>query len=391
MFSRRTGWTRDLNALTRRLESLRSEGRPPVDLTVTNPSAVGLEFPFQSIAAALTSREAAGYAPDPRGDRTARQAIASWLSGRGPAISPDHLVLTASTSEAYAWLLKLLCEPGDEIVVPRPSYPLFEYLLALESVTPRHYDLRFDGEWNVFPEDVAAAATERTRAVLVVNPANPTGAFLDIGAREALWDWCAARGCALVSDEVFQDYARPAARPNRVVRAASPEARALTFSLSGLSKIAALPQLKLGWIAVAGPPVLRDEALDRLELIADTYLSVNTPAQVAVPEILRLAPEVQERIRQRVRHNQELLASIHRPEAPWTILPSEGGWMAVVRIPARISEEEVCLASLEEGVIVHPGFFFDFPQGAFVVLSLLPQPDVFRLGAIRLGRVLDSI
>src|SRR5919106_4135991 len=275
MFSRRTGWSRDPNLLARRAEQLRGGGRPLVDLTDTNPPGVGLGFPMGATAAALTAGAARAYAPDPRGDPEARRAIAAWLSSTGPPIAPEHLVLTASTSEAYAWLFKLLCEPGDDVLVPRPSYPLFDFLLALESLTPREYPLHFDGEWHLFAADVTSAATDRTRAVLVVNPGNPTGAFLKVSELQRLWELCASRGWALISDEVFQEMDRSDAPANRVTRAASPDARALTFSLSGLSKVAALPQLKLGWIAVAGPAETRDEALARLEVVADTYLSVN--------------------------------------------------------------------------------------------------------------------
>lgn len=391
MFSRRTAWSRELNPVARRLEAQRAQGAPLIDLTESNPTAVGLSPSDEQLRGVLDGLDVSRYAPDPKGLLRSRIALCEFLSARGPAVSPQQVVLTASTSEAYGWLFKLLCEPGDEVLVPQPSYPLFEFLTALEGVRALEYPLHFDGEWHLSTEDLATAATERTRAVLVVNPGNPTGAFLKRGELEVLWTLCADRGWALISDEVFGDYGSERAPASRVLRAAQHDARALTFSLSGLSKVAALPQLKLGWIVVDGPPALRDEALARLELIADTYLSVNAPAQRALPGLLALVPEVQARIRTRALQNRERLSAFRPADAAWDLLPIEGGWTAILRLPSSASEEEVCLALLEEQVVVHPGYFFDFAARRYLVLSLLPEPEVFAEGARRLARVLSNI
>lgn len=391
MFSHRTGWSRELNPVARRLDALKAAGATLFDLTESNPTAVGLGPADDALRAALAHADVGRYLPESRGLLRSRVALSAFLSARGPRVSPEHVVLSASTSEAYAWLFKLLCEPGDDVLVPQPSYPLFEFLTALEAVGAREYPLHYDGEWHLSPEDLAAAATDRTRAVLVVNPGNPTGAFLMRAELEALWSLCEERGWALISDEVFADYAHAGAPGSRVTRAAQDGATALTFSLSGLSKVAALPQLKVGWIIAAGPPALRDEALARLELIADTYLSVNGPAQLALPELLRVVPAVQARIRERVVHNLERLSALRPAEATWDILPVEGGWNAVLRLPGSASEEEVCLALLEDGVVVHPGYFFDFAARRYVVVSLLPTPEVFAEGARRLVRVVSGL
>ncbi len=381
MFSRRTGWSREVNALGRRLEELRASERELLDLTASNPTHVGLHPEPEELIAALSSPALVHYDPDPRGLRSAREALGS----------PDTLLLTASTSEAYAWLFKLLCDPGDDVLIPTPSYPLFEFLTGLESVGTRSYPLRFDGEWHLDLAALEEAAGPRTRAVLVVNPGNPTGAFLKRHELEALWDLCLRRDWALISDEVFAPYGVEPAPPDRVSQAASPDARALTFSLGGLSKMAGLPQLKLGWIILAGPEEMREEALARLELVADSYLSVNTPVQLGVPALLEIARKSQAKIRTRVAANRAGLARHATREKCWSLLPSEGGWSALIRIPARVDEDALCLQLLEEGVIVQPGYFFDFPAGRWLVVSLLPEEQIFAEGISRVVRMLDAL
>lgn len=390
MFSRRTAWNRELNPVARRLESLRAAGAPLIDLTESNPARAGLHPSADEVARALGDLRAVDYAPEPRGLLSAREAVAAFVSRTGSSISADRLLLTASTSEAYAWLFKLLCEPGDNVLVPQPSYPLFEFLTGLEGVHTRPYPLHFDGQWHLWPDDLRAAADERTRAVLVVNPGNPTGAFLKRDELDGISALCLERQWALVSDEVFADFfdVLPA---NAVRRAATGDARCLTFSLSGLSKAAALPGLKLGWMLVDGPAAERDEALARLELIADTYLSVNTPVQLAAGSLLALVPEVQARILARLRTNRAHLAAHHHADASWSLLPSEAGWSAILRIPARETEEEVCLRLLDRGVSVQPGYFFDFAAHRYLVISLLPDEQVFAEGVRRLTDVLDAL
>jgi len=297
-------------------------------------------------------------------------------------VGVERVMLTASTSESYAYLFKLLCDPGDEVLVPRPGYPLFEFLAALESLRVRPYPLVHDGEWHVDLAALRVAASPRTRAVVVVNPNNPTGAYLKRDELVALEAFCAEHGLALVSDEVFADFAfREDVRRAPSVAGEGP---ALAFALGGLSKSCGLPQLKLAWMAVTGPEPLRREALARLEVVADTFLSVATPVQVAAPVLLARREELQAPILSRVRRNLEALRAALFPGCPATLLEPEGGWYAVLRVPATITEEDRVTRLLEErDVLVHPGYFFDFPHEAFLVLSLLPPEAEFAEGVSR--------
>ncbi len=385
-FSARTGFPRTWNPLARALAERRERGLPLLDLTETNPTRVGLPVPEPTL---LAHPGALGYAPEPQGLLPAREAVAAHLASRGARVSPGHLVLSASTSEAYGWLFKLLCEPGDNVLVPAPSYPLFEYLTRLEGVETRTYRLPCAHGFGLDVEEVAAARDARTRAVLVVNPGNPTGHYLREGELEALGGLCAEAGLALLSDEVFSDFAWDE-EPGRVPTVAGRELPMLTFSLSGLSKVAGLPGLKLGWTHVGGPGALRDEALARLELVADTYLPVNTPVQLALPGLLAHAPRFQEALLERVKENRRRLLQARPGDARWDVVPAHGGWSSVLRIPLEPGEEATCLALLEEGVGVQPGYFYDFTGGAFLVLSLLPPPDVFAAAMEPLARVLAA-
>jgi aspartate/methionine/tyrosine aminotransferase len=297
-------------------------------------------------------------------------------------------VLTASTSEAYAHLFKVLCDPGDTVLVPRPSYPLFQFLADLESIAVAHYPVTYDGAWHLRLSDVAAAVTDRTRAVVVVAPNNPTGAYMKKDEWSALADFCAGRDIAVISDEVFADY--PLRDDASRLLTLAGDGPALTFCLGGLSKSCALPQVKLGWIVAGGPAGPRGEALARLELVADTFLSVGAPIQRAAPAILARAASLREPIRARTREN---LAVLRRALAgsPASVLDVEGGWSAVVQVPTVRGEEEWALRLLErDRVLVHPGFFFDFPREAFLVLSLLPLPIVFADAAALLRGSIDS-
>lgn len=389
MFSRRTGWDRTENPLARRLSELRAGGAPLIDLTESNPTRCGFAYPAERILPALAQPEGLVYAPDPRGLLPAREAVARHLAKDGISVDPGELLLTASTSEAYAWLFKLLCDPGDAVLAFSPSYPLFEYLTALESVELAHAALIGEGGWAVDVDEVRRSAPERTRAVIAVNPANPTGQFLRQSELDALLALCAERGWAFLCDEVFGGYGF-GEDPERVRSVAGRESPALTFSLSGLSKAAGLPQLKLGWICVGGPPAERAEALARLELIADSYLSVNTPVQLAAGALLEAGAEVRRQIRERVLWNRTALEAARPEDAPWDVLPAEGGWYAVLRLPRSLDEEETCLRLLEAGVVVQPGYFFDFASGSYLVVSLLPAEDAFAEGARRLAQVLQA-
>jgi len=382
MFSERTRWDLRPNRLAERLAAKRASGARVLDLTESNPTRVGLPYP-DDVLAALARAEARRYEPQPFGLRTAREAVAADFARRGSAVDPGRIVLSASTSEAYAFLFKLLCDPGDEILVPRPGYPLFDFLATLESVEVRTYPLRYDGAWHVDLSALRASLTPRTRAVVVVSPHNPTGTCLKHEERDAIEALCAGRGAALVSDEVFADYAFRE-DPRRVASVAR-DGSALAFALGGLSKSCGLPQLKLAWMAVTGPEPLRRDALARLEIVADTYLSVSTPVQVAAPELLARKEELQAPLRARLSSNLETLRSAIGPGCPASLLEPEGGWSAVLRVPATRSEEDRVTRLLDErDVLVHPGFFFDFAQEAYLVLSLLPAEAEFAEGLARL-------
>lgn len=375
MFSARTRFDLTPNRLATALEERREAGKPVLDLTLSNPTAAQIPLP-DDILQPLADPAARRYDPSPRGLAAARRAVAEDFARRGFPVSPERLVLTASTSEAYAFLFKLLCDPGDEVLVPRPGYPLFDYLAALEGVRAVSYRLAFDGEWHLDQAALRERLNPRTRAVVVVNPANPTGQYLKRAELEGLLALCAEHDLALVSDEVFADFA--AGPDPRRAGSVAGDGRALAFALGGLSKSCGLPQLKLGWIAVCGPEPAREAAIARLELVADSFLSVSTPVQVAAPALLARLPELQAPIRARVARNRDALTRALRPPCPATLLASEGGWYAVLQVPATVPEEERVLRLLaEHGVLVHPGYFFDFPREAFLVVSLLPPPETF--------------
>ncbi|HEX9100553.1 MAG TPA: pyridoxal phosphate-dependent aminotransferase [Polyangia bacterium] len=369
MFSSRLPSSLAHNRISVAVDAARARA-PLADATDSNPTVVGLRYPADAIRAALAAPAALVYEPTPNGLPAARAAVAAYYARHGVAVDAARVTLTASTSEAYSWIFKLLCDPGDDVLVPSPSYPLFDHLAALESVRPVTYPLRYHGGWFVDVEEVRRALTPRTRAILVVNPNNPTGQFLKRDEARALAALAAERDLALVSDEVFADYAF-AADATRTTTLAG-EAAALTFCLSGLSKVVGLPQLKLGWIVTGGPDARCAAAAERLELIADTYLSVAAPVQHAAPALLALVDDVGAQIAARVRENRAALAAALAGSAA-QLLDAEGGWSAIVRLPSTRSEEEWTLALLDDGVLVHPGFFFDLPPTA-VVISLLVEP-----------------
>ncbi len=381
MFSGRVPDDLTPNLLTRAAEALRDRGVPLVDLTESNPTTVGLRYPPELLAP-LSRPSGLAYDPHPFGLPDARAAVSEEFQRRALPVGPDEIILTASTSEAYSLLFKLLCDPGDEVLVPQPSYPLFDHLSRLDAVLARPYRLEFHGRWTIDVGAVARAVSPRTRAILVVSPNNPTGSVLDRGTLAELDELCAARALTLIGDEVFADYPLPsdAALPSSVLE----DPTALAFALGGLSKSAGLPQLKLGWIAAAGPSQLTGPALARLELISDTYLSVATPVQLAARSLIRAGREIRAAILQRIRWNYRQLESLVAEHPSCTLLPGDGGWSAVIRVPATRPEETLALELLEEDhVLVHPGYFFDFDRGTFVIVSLLPPPEEFREGMTR--------
>ena len=368
------------NALATAIADKRRRNAAFIDLTESNPTAVGLSYP-EDLLAPLASAKGLEYDPMPLGIWSARAAAASDFRRRGIVLSADRVAVTASTSEAYALLFKLLCDPGDAVLVPRPSYPLFEHLTRLEGVSALTYDLEFHGAWRIDVESIARAGTGRVRALLVVSPNNPTGSFLHREDLAVLSELCASKGWALIGDEVFADYPLDPA-PHAVSVLAQKDV--LTFGLGGLSKSAGLPQVKLGWIGFGGPPAMVDQAMAGYELVADTYLSVSTPVQLAAPALIERGAAIRSQIQARVATN---LASLRAKAAAFpsiSVMPVEAGWSAVLQVPAVRSEEALALALLaEDDVLIHPGYFFDFASEAFIVVSLLVEPAKFAAGMAR--------
>ena len=385
-FSRRVAGDARPNAISRRVAELTTAGIAIVDLTETNPTAAGIAYPA-GLLGPLGTDAAIRYEPHPFGLQCARDAVAADQTRRGARVDPSRVVLTASTSEAYSWLFKLLCDPGDAVLVPRPSYPLFEHLTRLEAIESTYYDLDYHHRWTI---DFASIerAPERTRAVVVVSPNNPTGSFLSPEEFVRLASLCEARDWALIADEVFVDYPLTPAAMATDVAATDPPC--LTFSLGGLSKSLGLPQVKLGWIIAGGPGRLRDEALGRLELIADSFLSVGTPVQLAAASLLA-SGGARDAIAARISANHETLRRLVSGFPSCDLLRVEGGWSAVLRVPATASEEEIVLRLLDRHhILVHPGYFFDFPREAYIVISLLPPLSAFDAAIARTLETMSS-
>lgn len=379
MFSSRVPPELTPNRLAAAVAAHRSAGRPVLDLTSTNPTRVGFDYPADLLAP-LASADALVYQPEPFGLPAARGAVAADFARRGISVAADHVVLTASTSEAYTLLFKLLCDPGDDVLVPTPSYPLFDHLTRLDAVNPCEYALQYHGRWEVDVDSMDAAWSGRTKAVLAVSPNNPSGSTWSEPEWEAATARCASRGAALIVDEVFADYPLE----GRALSGGPRTGDALVFRLGGLSKSAALPQVKLGWIAVDGPTTLVGPALERLELICDTYLSVSTPVQVAAPALIERGVVIRTQVQERIERNYATLRQAAAADPSVELLHADGGWSAVVRVPARIAEEDLVIGLLEQrDTLVHPGFFFDFAHEAFLVFSLLPRPGAFTEGVRR--------
>lgn len=383
MISRRLPGSFESNPLSREIAAFRREGRPFLDLTSSNPTRCGVPYPEAEILAALSSPTVLSYDPDPRGPVRAREAVAAWHG-----LDPGDLVLAASTSEAYAWLFKLLCDPGDDVLVPSPSYPLFHWLAALEGVEARQVQALRSDRWDLDFQALAGAVTPRTRAVVVVNPNNPTGQFLSRGEWRELLAFCAARGLALLVDEVFADYALEPAPDHLPSALAEADPPCPLFVLSGLSKIAALPQVKLGWIAARGGPARA--CLEPLAFIADQYLSVSAPALAAAGALLGLAKGIQAGLLARLRSNLAALDGelARRPSLGRARV--EGGWSAILRVPALEPGDDLALRILRNaGVLVHPGHFFDLPGDGHLVCSLLPAE--FPEGIARVAEILEGV
>jgi alanine-synthesizing transaminase len=388
MFSDRTNWKLTRNRLTEAIDEAHRTGVRIIDLTVSNPTRVGLKYDDARILQSLASPAAMDYDPQPKGLLSARAAVAEYYrSQHRIALDPERVVLTTSTSEGYSFVFRLLCNPGDELLVPKPSYPLFEFLADLQDVKLVPYPLIYDHGWQIDFHSLRRAIGERTRAVVVVHPNNPTGSYVHAEERESLNTLCSEYGLAIVSDEVFLDYTLEAAKQESFVR----NGAVLTFTLSGVSKISALPQMKVAWIATSGPDREVEASLSRLEVIADTYLSMNAPIQWATPVLLSQRHSIQGQLLSRVRAN---LGELDRQLASQTLcqrLDVEGGWYAVLRVPLTQSDEELAIDLLRnQSVLAHPGHFYDFPADAYLIVSLINLEEEFTEGVERVLRWIES-
>ena len=382
VLSQRVPRDRTPNAWSRLLAERRGKGEPLIDLTQANPTRVGLAGSIAPETWALADAGVAGYRPEARGNPTARATVACYYDERGLAAPSDTIILTAGTSESYAHLFRLLAEPGDTFLVPAPSCPLFEPLAALEGVHLATYRLAYDGRWHVDLGSLEAAWTRGVRGVIVVQPNHPTGSCLAPDERDWLDRRCEQQGTAIIADEVFGDFAWAPGAP--ALPSLLGENRALTFVLSGLSKVCGLPQLKLGWIAVAGPESARSQALEGLEWIADLFLSVSSPVELALPRLMEARHPWQARVRERIAVNLARLDQAAARAPRLARLAGEGGWVAILRVPGPRGEEEWALELLRRGVIVHPGHFYDMEGEAFVVVSLIVPPEDLDAGVARI-------
>jgi alanine-synthesizing transaminase len=375
MFSHRTNWRLTRNRLTNAIDEAKTSRARILDLTISNPTRAGLHYNEQGILQSLASPNLLDYDPQPKGLPTARAAVAAYYQDQHATfIDPEHLILTTSTSEAYSFVFRLLCNPGDEILVPKPSYPLFEFLADLEDVKLVPYPLLYDHGWQIDLHSLQEAITERSRAVVVVHPNNPTGSFVHAQEGLELNRLCHERSLAIIADEVFLDYAHD--RSARQSFAANQDV--LTFTLSGISKISALPQMKVAWIATTGPVAEVDAAHSRLEVIADTYLSMNAPIQWATPVLLDQRKEIQRQLLDRIQANLTKLDRQLATQKTCQRQNVEGGWYAILRVPVTQPDEELAIDLLRrKSVLVHPGHFYDFPSDGYLILSLIGPEKQF--------------
>lgn len=381
MFSTRTNWNLTANRLSEALARHRARGKPLLDLTASNPTECGFQYASHAILRALCSARTIEYHPDPRGLESARRAVAGYYAERATKAAPQNLVLTTSTSEAYSFIFRLLCNPGDEVLIPTPSYPLFDFLAEVQDVKLKRYPLLYDHGWQIDLHTLEQTITERTRGVIVVHPNNPTGHFTKPAEMAALNRICAARQMAIIADEVFLDFSLLRQLPPSFAA----NHQALTFTMSGLSKISGLPQMKFAWLAVSGPEELKRESLARLEVIADTYLSMNAPVQLAAPVFLEMRQGFQEQVMARIGANLAELDQQLARQQRCSRLEVEGGWYTILRVPATRADEELALELLEQkNIYVHPGHFYDFHQDGYLVVSLITPEKDFAEGIERL-------
>jgi len=378
VFADRTNWNLKANPLSETLARHRAARKPLFDLTISNPTECGFEYGDRAILQALANPASLAYDPEPRGLPIARQAVAAYYAALGAGVPVDGIILTTSTSEAYSYVFRTLCNPGDEILIPEPSYPLFAFLADIQDAKLVRYPLDYDYGWQINFHALQRSITPRTRGMIVVHPNNPTGHFTKPRELEKLNEICSSRNLAIIADEVFLDFAL---QEGRVPFSFAHNSAALTFTMSGLSKISGLPQMKAGWLITSGPEQLKQQALARLEIIADTYLSVNTPVQLAIPALLEQRQPFQTQLLARVRKNLTELDGQLATQKSCARLTVEAGWYAVLRVPATRSDEDLAIELLtQKNVYVHPGHFYDFRSEGFLIVSLIARQEEFAEG-----------
>ena len=388
MFSKRTNWDLQHNRLTQLIKERQDNGLPLIDLTESNPTKCGFDYPVNEILTPLNKKTNLDYRPEPRGDLQARQAVADYYKDLDLAVNPENIFLTTSTSESYNIVFRLLMDVGDEILVPQPSYPLLDYLAHINDVNIRHYQLRYDDEWHIDFHSLRSSISEKTKAILVIHPNNPTGSYIKKDEYNSLKEVALANNLVIISDEVFSDYSFY--EDDRRVKSFAGKDSILTFTLNGISKMLGLPQMKLGWIVVDGDKIAAKDASARLELITDTFLSVSTPIQNALPDWLNLGMQMNSQIMNRIKHNYEFLSKYAANNTMFRIYKIEGGWNVIIKTLSNDFDEEWSdLLVRKDGIITQPGYFYDFERNDCMVISLLVQEKLFRKGFEIIVRALD--
>jgi alanine-synthesizing transaminase len=387
-FSKRTNWDLQPNQLTQLINERQAKGLPIIDLSESNPTKCGFDYPVNEMLTAFNKKANLDYRPEPRGDIKARQAVADYYKNLGFVVNPENIFLTTSTSESYNFVFRLLMDVDDEILVPQPSYPLLDHLAHINDVSIKHYQLRYDDEWHIDYHSLRSAISEKTKAILVIHPNNPTGSYIKKDEYISLIEIALANNLVIISDEVFSDYSFY--EDDRRVKSFAGKDSVLTFTLNGISKMLGLPQMKLGWIVVEGDKIAAKDASARLELITDTFLSVSTPIQNALPDLLNIGTQMNSQIMSRIKHNYESLLKYASDNTMFRIYKTEGGWNAIIKILSNDYNEEWSeLLVRKDGIITQPGYFYDFQRNDCVVISLLVEAKLFRSGLEAIIRRLE--